>query len=142
MLCLLWCPHGVIHRPGNASKILFGWCLHLQWPKVYKPPCLSLYCIQYNLSIVWKNVFVFIGLFALLYFDLTVFNDFGNMRFCASGSSSEHKICNKTQKVHWSSVCDVLPLKLFCLICALACLSPAGGWDSPQPASSAQYVVL
>ena len=27
-------------------------------------------------------------------------------------------------------------------LAALACLSPAGGWDSPQPASSAQYVVL
>lgn len=26
-------------------------------------------------------------------------------------------VCNKTQKVHWSSVCDVLPLKHFCLIC-------------------------
>ena len=93
MLCLLWCPHGVTHRPGNASKILFGWRLHLQWPKVYKPLCLSLYCIQYNLSTVWKNVSVFIGLFILIYFDLTVFNDFENIRFCVSGSSSEHEIC-------------------------------------------------
>lgn len=73
---------GVIHRPGNASKILFGRCLHLQWPKAFKQtplPFSVLHSIQLISSL--ERCFLVIDLFVLLFSYLTVLNDFEYIRF-------------------------------------------------------------
>lgn len=118
MLCLLWCPHGVIHRPGNASKILFGWCLHLQWPKVYKP--FAFLCIAFNTIYQYSGKMFLFSLVCLycsisIWLFLMILKTWGFVR--KAPALNIKFVCNKTQKVHWSSVCDVLPLKHFCLIC-------------------------
>lgn len=86
---------------------LAGVCIFSGQKHLNKPLCLSLYYIQYNLSIVSKDVLLsLVCLYCSfsIWLFLMILNTLGFE--CQNSALNIEFMCNKTQRVHWLSVRD------------------------------------